>query len=145
MKTFNMTNMVRHLKSKHINEFKKYQREQAGRIAEQKNNKKQLTLEGTEDCMKLWNFSDPRAQIITHHISEIVALDCQPLSMVEDTGFLRLMKEVEPQYAVPSRKHITDVILPNMVNGITMEIKKELSSVQWYNSTTDIWNIKVSY
>ena len=55
------------------------------------------------------------------------------------------MKEVEPQYAVPSRKHITDVILPNMVNGITMEIKKELSSVQWYNSTTDIWSIKVSY
>ena len=40
------------------------------------------------------------------------------------------MKEVEPRYTVPSRKHITDVILPHLINGITIEVKKELSSVQ---------------
>ena len=86
---FNMTNIVQHLKSKHIDEFKKYLREQAGRIAEQKTNKKQLTLKATENCMQLWNSIDPRAQRITHRISEMVALDCQPLSIiVEDTGFL---------------------------------------------------------
>ena len=34
MKIFNMTNIVQHLKSRHIDEFKKYMREQAGRIAE---------------------------------------------------------------------------------------------------------------
>ena len=32
--------------------------------------------------MKLWNSNDPRAQRITHHISEMFALDCQPLSII---------------------------------------------------------------
>ena len=126
------------LKSKHIDGFKKYLRVQAVRVSEQKTNKKQLILETTEDRVNLWNPSDPRAQRITHCISEMVALDCQSLSVVEDTGFLRLMKEVEPRYMVPSRKHITDVTLSRIMNGITMEVKKELSSVQWYISTTDI-------
>ena len=77
---------MQHLKSKHINEFKKYVREQKGKIAKQKTIKnKQLTLEAAEDRVKLWNLSDPRAQIIMHRIGEMVALDCQPLSMVEDT------------------------------------------------------------
>ena len=133
-KTFNTTNIVQHLKSKHIDEFKKYQRAQSGKIAEQQtNNTKQLTLEAAEDRVKLWNYSDPQAQRITHHIGEIVALDCQPLSIVEDTGFLRLMKGMEPRYVVPSRKYITDVILPQIMNGVASEVKKELSSAQWYS------------
>ena len=88
----------------------------------------------------MWNCSDPRVQRITHYIGEMVALDCQPLS-IEDTGFLR---EMEPRYVVPSRKHITKVILPRIMNGVVTEVKKELSSAQWYSFTTDIWSIKVS-
>ena len=53
-KTFNTTNIMQHLKSKHIDEFKKYQRAQARKIAEQQtNNTKQLTLEAVEDRVKL--------------------------------------------------------------------------------------------
>ena len=102
-----------------MDEFKKYVREQEGKIAEQKTIKnKQLTLEATEDYVRLWNPSDPRAQRIMHRIGEMFALDCQPLSMVEDTGFLRMMKEIEPRYTVPSIKHITDIILPRIMNGL---------------------------
>ena len=136
---------MQHLKSKHIDEFKKYQRVQSGKIAEQQtNNTKQLTLEAAEDRVKLWNCSDPRVQRITHHIGEMVALDCQLLLIVEDTGFLRLMKEMEPRYVVPSRKYITDVILPQIMNGTASEVKKELSSAQWYSFTRDIWSTEVS-
>ena len=69
IQTFNTTNLVQHLKSKHIDEFKKSQRAQAPKTAKQQtNNTKQLTLEAAEDCVKLWNCSDPRAQMISHHI-----------------------------------------------------------------------------
>ena len=64
-----------------------------------------MTIEAAEDHVRLWNPSDPRAQRITHFIGEMIALDCQRLSMVEDTGFLRMMKEIEPRYTVPNRKH----------------------------------------
>ena len=98
----------------------------------------------TEDRVKKWSFSDPRAQRITFRVAEMVALDCQPLSIVEDAGFLRLMNEVEPRYVVPSRKHITDVVLPSVMKGVMAEVEKELSSVQWYSFTTDIWSTEVS-
>ena len=74
----------------------------------------------------------------------MVALDCQPFSIVQDTGFLRLMKEVEPRYVVPSRRHMTEVILPRIMDGVATEVKKELSSAQWYSFTTDIWSTEVS-
>ena len=44
---------------------------------------------------------------------------------------------------VPSRKHIMDVILSQIMNGVATEVKK-LSSAQWYSFTTDIWSTKVS-
>ena len=62
-KTFDMTNLVQHLRSKHIAEFKKYQKpqEEKTKIAEQQtsSNNKQLTLKATEDRVKLWNSCDP--------------------------------------------------------------------------------------
>ena len=62
-KTFNTTNLVQHLRSKHIAEFKKYQKAQEERTktAEQQtsSSNKQLTFEATEDCLKLWNSCDP--------------------------------------------------------------------------------------
>ena len=62
METSNTINIVQNLKGKHIGEFKKYVREQERKIAKQKTIKnKQLTLETTEDCMRIWIPSDPRA------------------------------------------------------------------------------------
>ena len=61
-KIFNTTNLVQHLRSKHIAEFKKYQKAQEKtKIAEQQtsSNDEQLTLEATEDHVKLWNSCDP--------------------------------------------------------------------------------------
>ena len=55
------------------------------------------------------------------------------------------MNEIEPRYVVPSRKHnITDFVLPCIMNGVTAEVEKELSSVQWCSFTTDIWSTEVS-
>ena len=145
-KTFNTSNLIQHLRSKHINDFKKYEEAQEEKSAQRKesNQRKQLTLEVMQDRVKMWSGSDPRAKKLTYRVAEMVALDCQPLSIVEDTGFIRLMTEIEPQYVVPSRKHITDVILPSIMSGVTEEVVKELSSVQWYSFTTDIWSTEVS-
>ena len=54
---------VHHLGSKHITEFKKYQKaqEEKTKLVEQQtsSSNKQLTLEATKDCVKLWNSCDP--------------------------------------------------------------------------------------
>ena len=63
---------------------------------------KQLTLEETKDRAKVWDINDPRAQLVHRRIAEMMALDCQPFSIVQDDGFTRLLKTLEPRYSIPS-------------------------------------------
>ena len=61
----------------------------------------------------------------------MVALDSQPFSVVEDSGFVSLLKEIEPRYTIPSRKYVTETILPRIVKGVTDEVRKELQCMEW--------------
>ena len=74
----------------------------------------------------------------------MVALDSQPFSVVEDNGFVSLLKEMKPRYTIPRQKYVTETILPRIVRGVTDELKKELQFVEWYSFTTDIWSTEVS-
>ena len=56
----------------------------------------------------------------------MVALDSQSFSVVEDSGFVSLLKEIEPCYTIPSRKYVIETILPRIVNSVTDEVRKEL-------------------
>ena len=74
----------------------------------------------------------------------MVALDSQPFSVVEDSGFVSLLKEIEPRYTIPSRKYVTETVLPRIVKGVTDEVRKEVQCVEWYSFSTDIWSTEVS-
>ena len=74
----------------------------------------------------------------------MIALDNQPFSLVEDIGFQRLIQHLEPRYSLPSRKYITEVVIPRIVEGITVELHKQLGTAAWLSFTTDIWSTDVS-
>ena len=69
---------------------------------------KQLLLEETEDCIRPWNVNDLCAQQITCCLVEMIAWDSQLFSVEEDSGFIKLLKEMEPHYNVPSQKYCTE-------------------------------------
>lgn len=146
-RTFNTTNIVNHLKAKHHDEYQEYERERAAEVkgAElQTASKRQQLLEETKLTPKRWDINSPSAQKITKKIGEMIALDNQPLSLVEDIGFQRLIQHLEPRYSVPSRKYITEVVIPRIVGGLTIEVHKQLSSATWLSFTTDVWSSAVS-
>ena len=45
----------------------------------------------------------PVARKITCLIGEMIAVDCQPFSIVEDDGFVNLVNKLQPCYQMPSR------------------------------------------
>jgi hypothetical protein len=45
-----------------------------------------------------------------------MATDIQPLSVVENCGFQRLMALLAPKYKIPSRKYFTETSLPAIYN-----------------------------
>ena len=58
----------------------------------------QLTLQKREDQTTAWNINDPRACIIHKKLAEMIAIDSQPVSIVEDVGFINFVKTLEPCY-----------------------------------------------
>ncbi|CAG4931464.1 unnamed protein product [Parnassius apollo] len=52
---------------------------------------RQLTLKETSERKLLWDINDPKSINYHYLIGEIIALDNEPLSLVERVGFQRLM------------------------------------------------------
>lgn len=81
-----------------------------------------------------------KAKQITEAIARMMILDFQPFSLVEDAGFKRLMRVVEPRYQLPSRKYFSTTVLPKLyqdtIDQIQFKIKTQGS---YFSCTTDLW------
>ncbi|XP_025765939.1 zinc finger BED domain-containing protein 4-like [Oreochromis niloticus] len=87
---------------------------------------------------------NPRAVKITQAIIKYIALSDQPLSEVENVGFLRLLHVLEPRYDVPSRHYMTDTELPKLHVSVKKHIHSLLQASSAFSFTTDIWTSSVS-
>ncbi len=147
-KSFNTTNLISHLKSRHPEEFKKYEEkkrvELEGKQPVPAPTTKQITLFESQDRVNKWDVNDPRAKVIHRKIAEMVALDNQPFSIVEDSGFKALLQALEPRYSLPSRRYITETVIPTITEEIRIKVKVELAQVKYLSFTTDIWTTDIS-
>ena len=126
---FTTSNMLKHLEAKHSEVFEyekikrkdedeKQKRKQATLFPAtsskvqriEKETTKQLTLQASLDRSKAWNINDSKAEKLHKHIAEMIAADLQPFSIVEDIGFIRLLKAICPSYEMPSRKYIKETV-----------------------------------
>ena len=147
VKTFTTTNLVGHLR-KHPAEYKMYEDEKntAEQLSHESKSEaplKQLTLEESSSRTKVWDASDPRAFEITTKVGEMIALDCQPLSVVDNIGFVRVLHAAEPRYTLPSRRHITETVLPQIHSRVMSKVKDDISEARWISCTSDIWSTEV--
>ena len=99
-----------------------------------------MTLEALIEKQKPYSIDHPRAKAISFRIAEMIAVDLQPFSVVEDPGFCRLMKELEPRYSLPSRRYFSDVIISSIHVNVNHLVTQLLSSTNFVSLTTDIWS-----
>jgi len=78
----------------------------------------------------VWDINDFRAQRVHRLIGEMIAIDTQPFSVVENKGFINLLSALEPRYSLPSRKYMTETVLPRIMAGVTACVKLEIINVQ---------------
>jgi len=138
--------MVYHLKSKHKELHTEYLKKLSdGKLAKDirpasQSSSKQLTLSD----MRKWDISDPRAQAVHFKIAEMIALDYQPFSLVDDVGFSRLVSSLEPHYTMPSRRYITETIMPKLYENCKKGVESQLEGVAHFSFTSDLWSTTVS-
>ena len=103
---------------------------------------RQLTLHGSKQRVQQWDINDSRATSLHKKLGEMIALDSQPIFIVEDIGFTCFVKAIEPRYAVPSRKYFSERVIPRIYDGVKAELTKELHSpgVTAYSFTCDVWS-----
>ena len=80
---------------------------------------------------------------ITDLLVDWVSRELRPLSIIGDAGLKSLLAFVMPGYVVPSRTHLTRLLLTRHAEGKT-ELQKILQKVSWVCLTTDAWSSRAA-
>ncbi|XP_077120980.1 zinc finger BED domain-containing protein 4 [Ranitomeya variabilis] len=88
-------------------------------------------------------FSDmhPVAKKITSLVAEMIALDLQPYSFVDNVGFNRLLEYLQPQYSLPSPSYFSRMAIPDMYENVKHIIVSHLKEAEsgMIHFTAGIW------
>ena len=74
----------------------------------------------------------------------MIALDYQPFSLVDDVEFNHLVSALEPHHVIPSRRYITETIMPKLHENCKKGVECQHKGVQHFSFTSDLWSTTVS-
>lgn len=128
------TAMLNHVKIKHTEEFNKDFQNETFREKSQDRESVASTSSWQSNAMKIqqtlfesfstkWDITDSRAKEIHKAVAEMIAVDNQPISMLENNGFQRLMNTLKPKYQIPSRKYMSEVVIPEVYTKVKNVIR----------------------
>lgn len=150
--SYGTSNMISYLKHLHHHDsvFKQYEDASAAKAAANpkpaaKKAPGPVPVDQAFEKCKKFARDDSRAKAISDFIIEMMALDDQPFSMVEDTGFCRLLYHLEPRFEIPSHRYFPNICLPAKYDIIATTIRTLIDNdVHDISFTTDIWSCNVS-
>lgn len=80
-----------------------------------------------------------RAQQIDTQLLKMIATGHYPLRMVEDPQFKKFVALLNPQYQLPTRKTLSESILPKQYNECKEKVKADVKKAQSVCLATDGW------
>lgn len=69
----------------------------------------------------------------------MITTDLLPVSIIEDEGFLQLLKTIDPRYQPPSHRTIMKQLLPQLYENKKAVLMESLAQINWCSFTTDLW------
>ncbi|XP_067301389.1 E3 SUMO-protein ligase ZBED1-like [Pseudorasbora parva] len=76
---------------------------------------------------------------ITESVAFHIAVDMAPISVIEQRGFIRMLKTLDPRYSLPSRHYFARQELPRLYTTERKRLAGEMEKVTYYALTTDMW------
>ncbi|XP_054998905.1 zinc finger BED domain-containing protein 4 isoform X1 [Sorex araneus] len=85
--------------------------------------------------------SHPVAKKITSLVAEMIALDLQPYSLVDNVGFSRLLGYLNPQYSLPSPAYFSRTAIPGMYDSVKQIVMARLKEAESgvVHFTSGVW------
>ncbi|KAJ4944106.1 hypothetical protein JOQ06_012652 [Pogonophryne albipinna] len=138
--SYNTTNLIKHLKKHHPDEHAAYCKATASAT----DGLHQQTLRDSLKRKDLLPRDSERFRKITELIVECIAEDDQPISLVENSGFCRLINYLEPRYGMPSRHYIAEKGIPALHTKVREQVQRHLKEATSIALTTDLWSSGVA-
>lgn len=92
------------------------------------------------NAAKPFSSTDPRQKLISDKVVNYVAAGLVPIVHVDYKEFHEMMHAAEPRFKVPSRGHVTDVLLPNKYKKLQDVLMEHLKQAENVCLTADIWS-----
>ena len=125
------TTLLRHAKQAHPSHLKEF-REKA------KNT--QPTLQAVLDKKTdKYPKDSTRKRQLDDALVTFVAQDLQPLSVVNDAGFVKFCETLDKRFQVPSRMHLREVLLPKKFQKVQQRVKENITLAEAVSITCDMW------
>ena len=140
-KSYNTTNLRKHLEQHHEQKFKELldieEREKSRKRSRE--DKGQPRIDETLDALNPYHPTSQRYIAITRAVAGMIAADFQPFSIVEDEGFRHLIQILDRRYQLPSRKHFSEKVIPQMYGELREKVGTIVKSARYLALTTDGW------
>ena len=92
-----------------------------------------------------YNNDSPRAKELTKAVGYFIAKDLMPTSVVQGGGFRKLLEKLEPRYQLPSRKTLSERVIPSMYNSIKdSKVLPGIREAKYISLTSDCWTSRVN-
>nr|XP_024661555.1 zinc finger BED domain-containing protein 1-like [Maylandia zebra] len=146
-KTGNTTNLFHHLKQCHPQEHAQSLTESANLSSKTTGGipaKQQQSIESAFSSVLPYDKKAKRHSDITNAIAYCLAKDMLPINTVENEGFKQLIKVLDPRYQLPGRKHFSQIALPMLYRECREAVEKELQTVSFFATTSDMWSSRTS-
>ncbi|XP_067633760.1 E3 SUMO-protein ligase ZBED1-like [Eurosta solidaginis] len=83
--------------------------------------------------------SEQEKDNIDESLLKMITKDLQPLSIVDNVGFVEYTKKLQPLYSLPNRKVLSNTMLPFKYNEVRKKLHDLLNIVTHISVTTDMW------
>ena len=104
----------------------------------------QPTLPAAVESRKIYDVKSPRRQELDRILLEMITTDLQPFSVVDDMGFQRYSKALDPRYPLPSRTKLSTSLLPDCYKEEKQKVFDALQEATAVSLTTDIWSSRAT-
>lgn len=146
----NTTNLFYHLRKNHEKEYRESQRAKTAKAASSggvsaQNKLQTQTLQQAFTRGTPYSHSSRRWKEITSAVAKHICKDMVPIYTVEKRGFCELVQTLDPRYEMPSRKHITKVVLPDLYDACRAKVEAEIHKGMFYATTTDMWSSRTTH
>jgi len=77
-------------------------------------------------------------------LTEMIAIDAQPYSIVEDPGFTNYSKALDSRYNLPSRGYLKNVLMLDLFKETSAKLSTIFEGISDIAVTCDLWTSRAN-